>query len=150
GPTTPESGTDTTQDRGPTTPESGTDTTQDRGPTTPESGTDTTQDRGHKVPLRRKTTRTSRTTKHKRARSRSPKTERPARELGEPERQLVHEVRPHVPALLERDGNGAITRVQLREIIRRHGLTGFGNDRLGVVLQELRNTDITTTRSTSR
>ncbi|MEU8649734.1 hypothetical protein [Streptomyces sp. NPDC048737] len=144
------SGTESTEDRGPTTPESGTDTTQDRGPTTPESGTDTTQDRGHKVPLRRKTTRTSRTTKNKRTRSRSPQTERPARELGEPERQLVREVRPHVPALLERDGNGAITRVQLREIIRRQGLTGVGNNRLGVVLQELRNTDITTTRSTSR
>ncbi|MFF1855023.1 hypothetical protein ACFVXF_35895, partial [Streptomyces sp. NPDC058219] len=150
GPTTPKSGTDTTQDRGPTTPKSGTDTTQDRGPTTPKSGTDTTQDRGHKVPLRRRTTRASRTTKNKRTRSRSPQTERPAPELGEPERQLVREVRPHVPALLERDGNGAITRVQLREIIRRQGLTGVGNDRLGAVLQELRNTDITTTRSTSR
>lgn len=57
---------------------------------------------------------------------------------------------PHVPALLERDGNGAITRVQLREIIRRQGLTGVGNDRLGLVLQELRNADITTTRSTAR
>ncbi|MFD4574964.1 hypothetical protein ACFWP1_33895, partial [Streptomyces sp. NPDC058425] len=106
--------------------------------------------RGHKVPLRRRTTRASRTTKNKRTRSRSPQTERPAPELGEPERQLVREVRPHVPALLERDGNGAITRVQLREIIRRQGLTGVGNDRLGAVLQELRNTDITTTRSTSR
>ncbi|MFD5315209.1 hypothetical protein ACFWJ3_37670, partial [Streptomyces ardesiacus] len=96
-------------------------------------------------------TRTSRTkNKDKRARSRSPQTERQARELGEPERQLVREVRPHVPALLERDGNGAITRVQLREIIRRQGLTGVGNDRLGLVLQELRNQDIKTTRSTAR
>ncbi|GGZ87604.1 MULTISPECIES: hypothetical protein [Streptomyces] len=150
GPTAPQSGTDTTQDRGPTAPQSGTDTTQDRGPTAPQSGTDTTQDRGHKVPLRRKPTRTSRTkNKDKRARSRS-QTERQARELGESERQLVREVRPHVPALLERDGNGAITRVQLREIIRRQGLTGVGNDRLGLVLQELRNADITTTRSTAR
>ncbi|MGQ5676796.1 hypothetical protein ACUJ8N_07570 [Streptomyces sp. ESR1.13] len=151
GPTTPQSGTDTTQDRGPTTPQSGTDTTQDRGPTTPQSGTDTTQDRGHTVPLRRKATRPSRTkNKGKRARSRSPQTERQARELGESERQLVREVRPHVPALLERDGNGAITRVQLREIIRRQDLTGVGNDRLGLVLQELRNGDVTTTRSTAR
>ncbi|MGM9348291.1 hypothetical protein [Streptomyces salinarius] len=149
GPTAPQSGTETTQDRGPTAPQSGTETTQDRGPTAPQSGTETTQDRGHKVPLRRKPTRTSRTkNKDKRARSRSPQTERQARELGESESQLVREVRPHVPALLERDGNGAITRVQLREIIRRQGLTGVGNDRLGLVLQELRNEDITTTRST--
>ncbi|MEU2991520.1 hypothetical protein ABZ772_14205 [Streptomyces griseoincarnatus] len=151
GPAAPQSGTETTQDRGPTAPQSGTETTQDRGPTAPQSRTETTQDRGHKVPLRRKPTRTSRTkNKDKRARSRSPQTERQARELGESERQLVREVRPHVPALLERDGNGAITRVQLREIIRRHGLTGVGNDRLGLVLQELRNEDITTTRNTAR
>ncbi|MEH0447419.1 hypothetical protein QA811_28000 [Streptomyces sp. B21-102] len=135
--------------RGPSIAKSGTEITQDRGPTATESGT--TQDRGHKVPLRRKPARKSRTkNKDNRARSRSPQTERPARELDESERQLVHEVRPHVPALLERDGNGAITRVQLREIIRRQGLTGVGNDRLGLVLQELRNEDITTTRSTAR
>ncbi|WP_030422104.1 hypothetical protein [Streptomyces sp. NRRL F-5065] len=151
GPGIAKSGTETAQDRGPTAPQSGTETTQDRGPTAPQAGTETTQDRGHKVPLRRKPTRTSRTkNKDKRARSRSPQTERQARELGESERQLVREVRPHVPALLERDGNGAITRVQLREIIRRQGLTGVGNDRLGLVLQELRNEDITTTRSTAR
>ena len=147
GPGIAKSGTESTEDRGPTATESGTETTQDRGPT----ATETTQDRGHKVPLRRKPARKSRTkNKDKRARSRSPQTERPARELGESERQLVHEVRPHVPALLERDGNGAITRVQLREIIRRQGLTGVGNDRLGLVLQELRNEDTTTTRSTAR
>ncbi|MEW1599372.1 hypothetical protein [Streptomyces sp. NPDC093808] len=151
GPGIAKAGTESTEDRGPTTTESGTETTQDRGPTTTESGTETTQDRGHKVPLRPKPAKTSRTkNKDKRARSRSPQTERQARELGESERQLVHEVRPHVPALLERDGNGAITRVQLREIIRRQGLTGVGNDRLGLVLQELRNESITTTRSTAR
>ncbi|MEV5046911.1 hypothetical protein AB0N20_20320 [Streptomyces griseoincarnatus] len=151
GPVIAKSGIEATEDRGPTAPQSGTETTQDRGPTAPQSRTETTQDRGHKVPLRRKPTRTSRTkNKDKRARSRSPQTERQARELGESERQLVREVRPHVPALLERDGNGAITRVQLREIIRRHGLTGVGNDRLGLVLQELRNEDITTTRNTAR
>ncbi|WP_406161713.1 hypothetical protein [Streptomyces canus] len=137
--------------RGPSLAKSGTESTEDRGLTATESGTETTQDRGHKVPLRRKPARKSRTkNKDNRARSRSPQTERPARELGESERQLVHEVRHHVPALLERDGNGAITRVQLREIIRRQGLTGVGNDRLGLVLQELRNEDITTTRSTVR
>ncbi|MFC7841647.1 hypothetical protein [Streptomyces sp. NPDC057382] len=145
------SGTESTEDQGPTATESGTETTQDQGPTATESGTETTQDRGHKVPLRRKPVRKSRTNnKDKHARSRSPQTERPVRELGASERQLVHEVRPHVPALLERDGNGAITRVQLREIIRGQGLTGVGNDRLGLVLQELRNGDITTTRGTAR
>ncbi|MFG2471504.1 hypothetical protein ACGFXB_39505 [Streptomyces canus] len=149
GPGIAKSGTESTEDRAPTATETGTETTQDRGTTATETGT--TQDRGHKVPLRRKPARKSRTkNKDKRARSRSPQTERPARELGESERQLVHEVRPHVPALLERDGNGAITRVQLREIIRRQGLTGVGNDRLGLVLQELRNEDTTTTRSTAR
>ncbi|THC47390.1 hypothetical protein [Streptomyces sp. A1499] len=128
-----------------------TEAAEDRGPATPQSGTETTQDRGHKVPLRRKPARTPRTkNKDRRARSRSPQTERQARELGESERQLVREVRPHVPALLERDGNGAITRVQLREIIRRQGLAGVGNDRLGLVLQELRNEDVKTTRSTAR
>ncbi|MEV6007298.1 hypothetical protein AB0M29_10860 [Streptomyces sp. NPDC051976] len=136
--------------RGPDAATSGTESTRDRGPAATESGTKTTQDRGHKVPLRRKTARKSQTkTRDKRARSRSPQTERPARELGESERQLVQEVRPHVPALLDRDSNAAITRVQLREIIRRQGLTGVGNDRLGLVLQELRNEGITTTRSTA-
>ncbi|APY85486.1 hypothetical protein DCW30_24930 [Streptomyces alfalfae] len=150
GPGIAQTRTATPEGRGPATPQSGTETTQDRGPTAPQSGTDTTQDRGHKVPLRRKPARTTRSrNKDRRARSRS-QTERQARELGESERQLVREVRPHVPALLERDGNGAITRVQLREIIRRQGLTGVGNDRLGLVLQELRNADIKTTRSTDR
>ncbi|MGC5006398.1 hypothetical protein OIE61_39775 [Streptomyces sp. NBC_01762] len=122
-----------------------------RGPSAAESGTETTGDRGHKVHLRRKTTTTPRTkNKAKRARSRSSRTQRPVRELDESERQLVRDVRPHVPALLARDGNEAITRVQLREIIRSEGLMGVGNDRITFVLRELRNDDITTTRSTAR
>ncbi|MFE9297869.1 hypothetical protein [Streptomyces niveus] len=52
--------------------------------------------------------------------------------------QLVTRVRPHVAALLERDGNETVTRVQLREILRNEGLKGGRNDRLGLVLQELR------------
>ncbi|MBB5938650.1 hypothetical protein [Streptomyces zagrosensis] len=137
--------------QGPGLGKSGTGSTEERGPTATESGTETTQEQGHKVPLRRKPARRTRTkNKDKRARSRSSQTQRPARELGELERQLVLEVRPHVRALLERDGNGAITRVQLREIIRRQGLTGVGNDRLGLVLQELRSEDETTTRSAAR
>ncbi|MCX4531005.1 hypothetical protein [Streptomyces sp. NBC_01669] len=122
-----------------------------RGPTAAESGTEPTGDRGHKVPLRRKPNTKPRTkNKGKRGRSRAPQTQRPPRELDPPEHQLVREVRPHVPGLLERDGNASVTRVQLREIIRREGLTGCRNDRITLVLQELRNDDATTTRSTAR
>ncbi|MFI0711287.1 hypothetical protein ACH4SK_11630 [Streptomyces inhibens] len=65
--------------------------------------------------------------------------------------QLVQQLRPHVPALLDRDGNEAVTRVQLREILRREGLVGGRNDRLSLVLQQLRSeTSTTTTRSTTR
>jgi hypothetical protein len=64
---------------------------------------------------------------------------------------LVQQVRPHVPAVLARDGNEAVTRVQLREILRREGLKGGRNDRLSLVLQQLRSEDNTTkTRSTAR
>ncbi|MFD3580949.1 hypothetical protein [Streptomyces sp. NPDC058683] len=151
GPSAADSGTDTTGDRGPSAADSGTDTTGDRGPTDTESGTDTTGDRGHKVPLRRKTTTKTRTkSKAKRGRPRTPQTQRPP---GEPEQsvdQLVQQVRPHVPALLERDGNEAVTRVQLREILRREGLKGGRNDRLSLVLQELRSDGTTTTRNTTR
>ncbi|WP_327669485.1 MULTISPECIES: hypothetical protein [unclassified Streptomyces] len=151
GPTVTESGTKTTGDRGPTDTASGTETTEDRGPTDTASGTETTEDRGHRVPLRRKTTTKAQTkNKGKRARSRSPQRQRPVRELDESEHQLVREVRPHVPALLARDGNATITRVQLREIIRREDLMGVGNDRITFVLRELRSDDITTTRSTAR
>ncbi|MDX2964371.1 hypothetical protein PV399_32340, partial [Streptomyces acidiscabies] len=136
-------------DPGPTTPVSGTDTTADPGPTTPVSGTDTTADPGRKPLQRRKTAATSRTkNRGKRARSRSRQTQHPVRELDESELQLVRTVRPHVPVLLARDNNTAITRVQLREIIRREGLPGVGNDRITYVLRELRSEDSTTTRST--
>ncbi|MGW5096331.1 hypothetical protein ACWEQM_17565, partial [Streptomyces nodosus] len=113
--------------------------------------TDTTGDRGHRVPLRRKTTTRPRTkTKGKRARPRTPQAQRPPREPEQSVDQLVQEVRPHVPALLERDGNAAVTRVQLREILRREGLKGGRNDRLSLVLQQLRSETTTTTRSTAR
>jgi hypothetical protein len=59
-------------------------------------------------------------------------------------------IRPHVPALLERDGNAAVTRVQLREILRRENLPGVRNDRLSLVLAALRDQGSTTTRSTAR
>ncbi|TQE30530.1 hypothetical protein Sipo8835_23190, partial [Streptomyces ipomoeae] len=111
------------------------------------TGTDPTKHRGHTVPLRRKPS-----GKGKRGgRSRSQKAQRPSREMQASVDQLVRQVLPHVPALLERDGNETVTRVQLREIIRREGLTGGRNDRLSLVLQQLRSeATTTTTRSTIR
>ncbi|MFF7647323.1 hypothetical protein [Streptomyces canus] len=137
--------------RGPNATESGTEPTGDRGPTDTESGTEPTGDRGHKAPLRRKTTAKTRTkNKGMRGRSRTPQAQRPPRELEQSVDQLVQQVRPHVPALLERDGNESVTRVQLREILRREGLKGGRNDRLSLVLQELRSDDTTKTRSVAR
>ncbi|MEV7394794.1 hypothetical protein [Streptomyces sp. NPDC091215] len=151
GPSAADSGTETTGDRGPTDTESGTETTGDRGPTDTESGTETTGDRGHKVPLRRKTTPKARTkNKGKRGRPRTPQAQRAPREPEQSVDQLVEQVRPHVPALLERDGNEAVTRVQLREILRREGLKGGRNDRLSLVLQQLRSDGTTTTRRSAR
>jgi hypothetical protein len=151
GPTDTDTGTEPTGDRGPTDTDTGTEPTGDRGPTDTDTGTEPTGDRGHKVPLRRKTTAKTRAkNKGKRGRSRTSQTQRPPRELEQSVDQLVQQVRPHVPALLERDGNEAVTRVQLREILRREGLKGGRNDRLSLVLQELRSDDTTKTRSTSR
>jgi hypothetical protein len=136
--------------RGPNAAESGTEPTGDRGPNDTDTGTEPTGDRGHKVPLRRKATTKPRTkTKGKRARSRTPQTQRPPSEPEQSVDQLVQQVRPHVPALLERDGNESVTRVQLREILRREGLKGGRNDRLSLVLQQLRSDDTTKTRSTA-
>ncbi|OII62898.1 hypothetical protein [Streptomyces sp. CC77] len=136
--------------RGPRGAESGTEPTGDRGPT--DTGTVPTGDRGHKVPLRRKTSSKTRAMgKGQRGnRPRPPQAQRPTRESEQSVDQLVQQVLPHVPALLERDGNPAITRVQLREILRREGLKGGRNDRLSLVLQELRSIDTTTTRSNAR
>ncbi|MGW0770634.1 hypothetical protein [Streptomyces sp. NPDC002676] len=122
-----------------------------RGPSVADTGTETTGDRGHKAPLRRKTTTKPRTKdKGKRARPRTPQTQRAPRGPEQSVDQLVQEVRPHVPALLERDGNESVTRVQLREILRREGLKGGRNDRLSLVLQQLRSDNTTTTRSSAR
>ncbi|MEV7242739.1 hypothetical protein AB0N92_16020 [Streptomyces sp. NPDC093248] len=151
GPTVAGMGTEPTGDRGPTDTDTGTEPTGDRGPTDTDTGTEPTGDRGYKVPLRQKTTTKPRTkNKGKRARPRTPQTQRPPREPEQSVDQLVQEVRPHVPALLERDGNESVTRVQLREILRREGLKGGRNDRLSLVLQQLRSDGITTTRSTAR
>ncbi|MER7684526.1 hypothetical protein ABTX87_05950, partial [Streptomyces sp. NPDC097610] len=113
--------------------------------------TEPTGDRGHKVPLKRKPTNKSKARSGKRSRSLSPQTQRPPREPDQSVDQLVEQVRPHVPALLARDGNEAVTRVQLREILRREGLTGGRNERLSLVLQQLRSENATTKRrSTTR
>ncbi|MFF5273763.1 hypothetical protein [Streptomyces sp. NPDC000133] len=152
GPTDPESGTEPTGDRGPTTPDTGTEPTGDRGPTTPDTGTEPTGDRGRKAPLRRKPTAKakSKARGNRSGRSRSPQTQRPLREPEQSVDQLIQQIRPYVPALLERDGNEAVTRVQLREILRREGLPGGRNDRLSLVLQELRSDNTTKARSTAR
>ena len=65
--------------------------------------------------------------------------------------QMVERVRPHVPAMLERDENESPTRVQLRETLRAHSLRGGRNERLTPVLQRLRDeSGSTTTRSTAQ
>ncbi|MFJ7997533.1 hypothetical protein ACIQ7D_10360, partial [Streptomyces sp. NPDC096310] len=149
-PTTTGTGTDPTGDRGPTTTGTGTDPTGDRGPTTTGTGTDPTGDRGPKVsPHERGLTRAG--SKGEQRGGRSPQRPRPRREPEQSVAQIVREVSPHVPALLARDGNEAVTRAQLREIVRREGLPGGRNDRLGLVLQRLRaDTTTKTTRSTAR
>ncbi|OKI09377.1 hypothetical protein A6A06_01305 [Streptomyces sp. CB02923] len=151
GPRDPESGTEPTGDRGPNDTDTGTEPTGDRGPNDTDTGTEPTGDRGHKVPLRRKPTAKAKGKGKRGGRSRSPQPQRPPREPEQSVEQLVQQVRPHVPAVLERDGNEAVTRVQLREILRREGLKGGRNDRLSLVLQQLRNEASTTdTRSTAR
>lgn len=136
------SGTGPTEDRGPA--DTGTAPTRDRGPA--DTGTAPTRDRGGKVPLRRKPTPATKG-KGKR-RSRSAQMPQSPREAEVSVDQLVEQVRPHVRALLDRDGNEAITRVQLREILRHEGLPGGRNERLSLVLQQLRSDAITKTRST--
>ncbi|MFD5111753.1 hypothetical protein ACFWNG_05465 [Streptomyces sp. NPDC058391] len=153
GPRGAESGTEPTGDRGPSSADTGTEPTGDRGPSSADTGTEPTGDRGYKVPLRRKpASKAKGKGKGKRGvRSRSPRTQRAPREPEQSVEHLVEQVRPHVPALLARDGNEAVTRVQLREILRREGLKGGRNDRLSLVLQQLRSEeDATKTRSTAR
>ncbi|MCD9193364.1 DUF2637 domain-containing protein [Streptomyces albireticuli] len=67
------------------------------------------------------------------------------------EDEVVQRLRPHVPAVLKRDGNSAITRVQLRQIMRAQNIA-IRNDRLTPVLQRLRSetAGTTTTRSSAR
>ncbi|MET8071240.1 hypothetical protein ABZU86_16650, partial [Streptomyces sp. NPDC005271] len=150
GPSTPDARTEPTGDRGPSTPDARTEPTGDRGPSDTDTGTEPTGDRGHKVPLRRKPTTKAKGKGKRSGRSGGPQTQRPPREPEQSVDQLVQQVRPHVPELLARDGNESVTRVQLREILRREGLRGGRNDRLSLVLQQLRSDDTTKTRSTAR
>ncbi|MFF4871523.1 hypothetical protein [Streptomyces sp. NPDC000961] len=150
GPTETEPGTDGHPERGPADAKPGTDAPADRGPANAEPGTGP-GDRGHKVTRRRKPTTRAKPTSSGVGRSRSRPAQRPSRELEAAVEQLVQQVQPHVPALLARDGNEALTRVQLREILRREGLQGGRNERLSLVLQQLRSEESsTTTRSTAR
>ncbi|MFF3372033.1 hypothetical protein ACFYXF_03640 [Streptomyces sp. NPDC002680] len=87
-------------------------------------------DRPHSVPARRRP-------KASRSRARGGQ-DKPSRRQGKVTvDQLVTQLRPHVPKLLERDGNAEVTRTQLREIMRAHDI-GIRNDRLTPVLERLR------------
>ncbi|MEW1794703.1 hypothetical protein [Streptomyces niveus] len=144
-------GTEPTGDRGPngtvsgtgsgTAIVSGTEPTGDRGP----NGTGTgTGGRVGSVPARRKPK-----GKGKRKRARAQQAKGASRGSALSVEQLVARARPRVPALLERDGNETVSRVQLREILRQEGLTGGRNDRLGLVLQQLRTETTVNTPSRS-
>ncbi|WP_406463408.1 hypothetical protein OH768_48050 [Streptomyces sp. NBC_01622] len=111
-----------------------------------EAGTKPVGDRPHTVPVRR-------TPKARASRNR-PRNGQSAGSRKQPKlsvEEMVERVRPHVPALLERDGNESLTRIQLREILRAQQIRGGRNERLTPVLQQLRSeAGITTARSTAR
>ncbi|MFF0408305.1 hypothetical protein BCL80_11368 [Streptomyces avidinii] len=137
--------------------ETGTEPVRDRPHTVPndngdrehpntETGTEPDWDRPHTVPLRRKPP-------QKGCRNRPDAGKGKSRRNGPrlTVEQMVERVRPHVPALLERDGNASVTRPQLREILRAQNIQGGRNERLTPVLQRLRDeAATTTTRSTAR
>ncbi|GAA3388983.1 hypothetical protein GCM10017752_11550 [Streptomyces roseoviridis] len=62
------------------------------------------------------------------------------------EDEIIELVRPHIPEVLKRDGNEAVTRVQLRGIMREHKIP-IRNDRLTPVLKRLRTPQATAARS---
>lgn len=111
-----------------------------------ETGTGTEGDRPHTVPVRRKP---KPKTKAQRNRPGGGKSNRPQRKGLSPE-ETADLVRPHIPALLERDGTEVITRPQLREILRALNLAGGRNENITRLLQLLRtDTNTTTARSTT-
>ncbi|MEV8411394.1 hypothetical protein AB0R12_38300, partial [Streptomyces niveus] len=121
-----------------------------RGPKGTESGTEPTGDRGLTVAPRRKPTPKAKGRGRRGSRSRRAQGQRPSRAVEQSVDRLVQQVSPHVPPLLKRDGNETVTRVQLREILRREDLKGGRNDRLSLVLQQLRAKDTTTTARSNR
>jgi hypothetical protein len=112
------------------------------------TGTETEGDRPHTVPVRRKQ---KPKTKGQRSRPGAGTSKRPRRQPPLSIEETAELVRPHIPALLERDGNAVITRPQLREILRALNLPGGRNETLTRLLQLLRDeAGTTTTRSTTR
>ncbi|MFF6786868.1 hypothetical protein [Streptomyces sp. NPDC012510] len=126
-----EVGTEPNRDRPHPVPEDG-----DRGEPGSETGTELTGDRPQK-------THSHRRPKASRNRSRTGQG-KPSRKQRPTVEELVAQLRPHVPALLERDGNAEVTRTQLREIMRAHDI-GIRNDRLTPVLDRLRREAATST-----
>ncbi|MEV8128660.1 hypothetical protein AB0P07_32205 [Streptomyces sp. NPDC085944] len=138
-----EMGTGTVGDRPHTVPNDN----GDRAHPDTETGTGTEGDRPHTVPVRRKPKPKA---KAQRSRPGGGKSQRPQRKGLSPE-ETADLVRPHVPALLERDGTEVITRPQLREILRALNLAGGRNSNITRLLQLLRSeTNTTTARSTTR
>ncbi|MFJ4203531.1 hypothetical protein ACIP2Y_28425 [Streptomyces sviceus] len=139
----------TTRDRGAPDSDTGTEPAENRPRPVPddrdgdpadsgsETGTDPTGDRPHAVPTRR---RPKATRNRSRGGQGKPSLKQPRPSVD----QLVAQLRPHVPGLLERDGNAEVTRTQLREIMRAHNI-GIRNDRLTPVLERLRRETATST-----
>ncbi|MFC7908325.1 ICP22 family protein [Streptomyces nigra] len=111
-----------------------------------ETGTEAEGHRPHTVPVRRKP---QPKTKAQRSRPGGGKSKRPRRKQLSLE-ETAELARPHIPALLERDGNAVITRPQLREILRSLNLAGGRNENITRLLQLLRDEAGTTTRRTAR
>jgi hypothetical protein len=137
-----ESGTEPKGDRPNIVP----DNAGDREHADTETGTEPDGDCPHTVPVPR-----TPKARASRKRPRSGQSARSRKQAKLTVEEMVERVRPHVPALLARDGNESLTRVQLREILRDQHLQGGRNERLTPVLQRLRDeASTTTTRSTSR
>ncbi|WP_435217103.1 hypothetical protein [Streptomyces sp. bgisy034] len=137
-----ETGTEAEGDRPQTVPN---DNGDSENPAT-ETGTEAEGHRPHTVPVRRKP---QPKTKAQRSRPGGGKSKRPRRKQLSLE-ETAELVRPHLPALLERDGNAVITRPQLREILRSLNLAGGRNENITRLLQLLRDEAGTTPRRTAR
>jgi hypothetical protein len=118
------------------------DNNGDQRPADADAGTAHIGDRPRTIPAKRKPQ-----PKRPHGRSRNGSAKQARKQSPLTVEQMVEQVRPHVPALLTRDGNAAITRVQLREILGAQGLQ-CRNERLTPLLQRLR--DETSTTTTTR